>query len=119
MADPLETTGLDHVVLQCRDVSASRAFYEDVLGMEAIHESEAYIFLKCGHQTVALFRRNRGLPSKRMELDHVAFTVRQGFDETLKRLEAHGLGVETRPGDPRCIYFDDPDGHRIQILATA
>lgn len=118
MADALETTGLDHVVLQCRDTGTSRAFYVDVLGMEVAHESEAYVFLRCGAQTLALFRAAEGLPSKRLEMDHVAFTVRQSFADTLARLEAHGVEVRTRSGDPRCIYFDDPDGHRIQILAA-
>ncbi|MEE8140007.1 MAG: hypothetical protein V3T66_03745 [Alphaproteobacteria bacterium] len=51
-------------------------------------------------------------------MDHVAFTVKGTYGETLARLDEHGIEVETRPGDSRCIYVDDPDGHRIQILAA-
>jgi len=31
-------------------------------------------------------------------------------------LEEEGIMVEGRTGDPTCIYFDDPDGHRLQLL---
>jgi hypothetical protein len=24
--------------------------------------------------------------------------------------------VSGRPGDPHCIYFHDPDGHRLQLM---
>jgi hypothetical protein len=43
--------------------------------------------------------------------------VADGTYETLKaELEAHGVGVSGRPGDDRCIYFNDPDGHRLQLM---
>ncbi len=118
MADPLVTTGLDHVVLHCRDTAQSRAFYTEVLGMGVRVESDAYVFLACGAQVLALFRAEHGLPSARREMDHVAFTVKGTYGETLARLDEHGIEVKTRPGDSRCIYVDDPDGHRIQILAA-
>jgi len=117
MPEPLETTGLDHVVLHCRDITVAKDFYVGVLGMPVTYESSTYLFLKCGDQTIALFRAATGLPSKGQEMDHVAFTVRQSFEDTIARLNEHGIEVETRPSDPRCIYFNDPDGHRIQILA--
>lgn len=118
MADALEVLGLDHVVLHCRDTARSRAFYTEILGMGVRIESDAYLFLSCGAQVVALFRADDGLPSKRREMDHVAFTVKGSYEDILASLEAHGIAVETRAGDPRCIYFNDPDGHRIQILAA-
>ena len=113
----LEISGLDHVVLYCRDTAVARDFYTGVLGMTAGAESESYIFLSCGDQRVALFRADDGLPSPRRELDHIAVDVKNGYDDTVARLRDRGIGVETREGDPRCIYINDPDGHRIQILA--
>ncbi|MDH3240410.1 MAG: VOC family protein [Alphaproteobacteria bacterium] len=117
MPKPLEPTGLDHVVLNCRDIGVAKDFYAGILGMTVVHESATYLFLNCGEQTLALFRTAAGLPSKRLEMDHVAFTVRQSFEETVARLKDHGITAETRPSDPHCIYFNDPDGHRIQVLA--
>lgn len=113
----LEVSGLDHVVLYCRDTAVSRAFYTDLLGMTVRVETEAYVFLACGAQVLALFRAADTLPSRHQELDHLAFTVEGTYDDTLARLRSRGIEIITREGDPRCIYFDDPDGHRIQILA--
>ena len=118
MAAALEISGLDHVVLHCRDTARSRAFYTDILGMAVRAESEDYVFLTCGAQVMALFRAEHGLPSRRLEMDHLAFTVKGGYEDTLARLGALGIEVETRADDRRCIYLIDPDGHRIQILAA-
>lgn len=117
-APALETTGLDHVVLYCRDPAVSRDFYTGILGMTVRHESESYVFLSCGAQVVALFRSRDGAPMAGKDMDHVAFTVGNAYDEALERLEGLGIKVETRAHDPRCIYVADPDGHRIQILAA-
>jgi len=38
------------------------------------------------------------------------------YEEVKEYLERHGCTVTGRPGDDRCIYFDDPDGHRLQLL---
>ena len=38
------------------------------------------------------------------------------YDEVKALLEANGCEVTGRPGDDRCIYFSDPDGHRLQVL---
>ncbi|MDX1483390.1 MAG: VOC family protein [Alphaproteobacteria bacterium] len=116
MAQPLEATGIDHVVLRCKDTARSRAFYQGILGMAVAHESDAYVFLRCGGQTLALFRADGGLPSAREELDHIALTVTGDFDATVDALAGHGLAVQTRANDPRCIYIEDPDGHRLQLL---
>ena len=31
-------------------------------------------------------------------------------------LERHGVAISGRPGDDHCIYFNDPDGHRLQLM---
>lgn len=113
----LQVSGLDHVVLYCRDTARASAFYTDTLGMKVHSETEDYVFLGCGAQVLALFRNDDAQPSRRKELNHLAFTVESTYDDTLARLRAQGLEVTTRDGDPRCIYLLDPDGHRIQLLA--
>ena len=40
----------------------------------------------------------------------------ESYEATKARLEEEGITVEGRTGDPTCIYFDDPDGHRLQLL---
>ena len=50
-------------------------------------------------------------------MNHLALKVADGTYESLKsELEARGVKVSGRPGDDRCIYFQDPDGHRLQLM---
>ena len=50
-------------------------------------------------------------------MNHLALNVAAGTYETLKaELEKHGVTVTGRPGEDHCIYFKDPDGHRLQLM---
>ena len=73
------------------------------------------MFLHAGNQGVALFKG----PSEKQggDMNHLALTVAGGTYESLKaELEGHGIRVTGRPGDDHCIYFADPDGHRLQLI---
>ncbi len=49
-------------------------------------------------------------------MNHLALNVASGTYESLRTdLERHGVAVSGRPGDDHCIYFNDPDGHRLQL----
>ena len=115
----IKTTGIDHVVLWVSDLERSKKFYIGILGMTVNHESDWQSFLWCGdgHQ-VALFQQRDGSPVKvGAELNHMALRMEpRGYEETKARLEQEGIEVGGRTGDPTCIYFDDPDGHRLQLL---
>ncbi len=114
----LRTTGIDHLVLYVSDIGRSKKFYLDVRGMSVAHESPRQLFLACGGQGFALFEpRDGASPETDRDLNHVAFSVDAGTYEEIKaHLEAHGLEVTGRRGDDRCIYFRDPDGHRLQLV---
>lgn len=112
------TTGIDHVVLHVADVARSKRFYVDILGMTVHHGGPAHVFLKCGEQVVGLFEVGDGdAVTAGPELNHLALAIESGSYEEVKTcLEGHGIAVSGRRGDPRCIYFDDPDGHRLQLM---
>jgi len=115
----LKTTGLDHVVLHVKDVSVAKEFYVELLGMEVDHENAGRLFLHCGQQQMAFFELDtpRG-KSARRDLNHVALQIESGsYKEVKATLEQHGVEVSGRHGDPHCIYFKDPDGNQLQILA--
>ncbi len=118
MKAPLKVTGIDHVVLHVRDVARSKKFYIELLGMEVDHEGSDYLFMSCGKQSVALFEVDKG---ERIhagdEMNHMALRLRSGEYQKVKTiLEEAGVEVSGRRGDPHCIYFSDPDGHRLQLL---
>ena len=118
MNTPLEVTGIDHVVFHVKDLARSRKFYTEFLGMEVEHESSWQVFLRCGSQGVALFEAQDGAEIHAGdELNHMALRLKSGEYEKVKGLlEKAGIKVSGRKGDPRCIYFSDPDGHRLQLL---
>ena len=118
----LKVTGIDHVVLHVRDLPRARHFYIDVLGMTVAHENERQCFLHCGNgQQIALFlSRNGGDIHAGSEMNHMALRLESGeYEEVKARLEAEGCEITGRTGDPYCIYFNDPEGHRLQVLTPA
>ena len=113
----IETSGIDHIVLHVADPQKSKKFYVDVLGMTVYRDSDAQVFMHAGHQGVALFKRHGGAASAGGDMNHLALNVAGGTYGSLKaELEGHGIAVSGRPGDDHCIYFNDPDGHRLQLI---
>jgi catechol 2,3-dioxygenase-like lactoylglutathione lyase family enzyme len=114
----IQATGIDHLVLHVSDVDRARKFYTDVLGMTVYRQNDRQVFLHAGQQGVALFKKHDDSPLPMgSDLNHLALNVASGTYEALKaELEKHGVTVSGRPGDDRCIYFDDPDGHRLQLM---
>jgi catechol 2,3-dioxygenase-like lactoylglutathione lyase family enzyme len=114
----IEANGIDHIVLHVEDVQRSKKFYAEILGMTPYQENDWQVFLHAGGQGVALFkRRGEARPAAGGDLNHLALNVAGGSYETLKaELERHGVKVTGRPGEDRCIYFSDPDGHRLQLV---
>src|SRR5687767_13544859 len=118
---PLKVSGIDHVVLYVRDLSRARKFYTDLLGMKVAHENSRQCFLRCGPQMVALFEARDGseIPGG-SEMNHMALRLESGeYQQVRAILEAAEIKVSGRRNDPHCIYFSDPDGHRLQLLTSA
>jgi catechol 2,3-dioxygenase-like lactoylglutathione lyase family enzyme len=118
MKSPLQVTGIDHVVFHVKDLSRSKKFYIDFLGMDIEHESSWQCFLKCGNQGLALFEAEDDADIHGgSEVNHMALQLVSGDYQRVKStLESAGLEVTGRQGDPTCLYFSDPDGHRLQLL---
>ena len=118
MESPLKVTGIDHVVFHVKDLPRARNFYVDFLGMEVERERSWQCFLKCGSQGVALFEvEDNEAVHGGSEVNHMALRLTSGDYERVKAtLENAGIEVHGRRGDPRCVYFHDPDGHQLQLL---
>ena len=118
MESPLKVAGIDHVVFHVKDLARARNFYVDFLGMEVERERSWQCFLKCGSQGVALFKADKGEKIHGgSEMNHMALRLKSGDYEKVKALlGGQGIKVNGRRGDPRCLYFSDPDSHRLQLL---
>jgi catechol 2,3-dioxygenase-like lactoylglutathione lyase family enzyme len=119
--DMIQTNGIDHLVLHVQDVARAKKFYTELLGMTVYRENESQAFLHCGQQGVALFKKRGDAPlTTGNDLNHLALNVASGTYEALKaELEKNGVTVTGRPGEERCIYFHDPDGHRLQLMVRS
>ena len=115
---------LDHVGINVADVDRSIRWYQDVLGLRRIYEEAWGDFpavLVANGSGVALFPRDDGAstPQARSadDMGHIGFrTSREGLEQA--RAEVAARGITYHDGDydvAWSIYFDDPDGHQIEI----
>jgi catechol 2,3-dioxygenase-like lactoylglutathione lyase family enzyme len=117
--------GIDHIALAVRDVERSVAWYRDILGLERRFETQWGSFpaiVGVGTTSVALFPvqgSNPAPPPGRdvIAMRHFAFRVdRANFGAARKSLEERGIPIEFQDhGAAHSIYFNDPDGHRLEI----
>jgi catechol 2,3-dioxygenase-like lactoylglutathione lyase family enzyme len=118
----ISTQGLDHVALTVRDPAASERWYRDVLGLERVHadtwEDEPRM-LMAGSSGLALFPAGdeRGEGPASIRILHVAFRVdRKSFEAAQASLAEKGIGLRFADHEvAHSIYFQDPDGHRLEL----
>jgi catechol 2,3-dioxygenase-like lactoylglutathione lyase family enzyme len=117
--------GIDHVALAVRDVAASVAWYQDVLGLERRHQEvwgDHPAIVVAGDTSLALFPVQGDSPKPRpgrdvLAMRHLAFRVSaDNFTRAQRQLAARGIAVEFQDHQiSHSIYLHDPDGHEIEI----
>jgi glyoxylase I family protein len=123
---------LDHVALPMYDVPATRAFYEESLGLELVSAYSGddwdgkpwlmMVFGDAGGRQVALCGF-RGLRRAREAIPpdarHYALAATAGeLGAWKKRLRGAGVVLrEEDHGTQRSIYFDDPNGNTLEITS--
>ncbi len=137
----MEIKKIHHVAYRCKDAKETVEFYRDMLDMDlvlAIAENEVpstkepdpymHIFLDAGQGNVlAFFEIPNSPPMGRDEntpswVQHIAFEL-GSMDELLsarERIAAAGIDV-IGPVDHhifKSIYFFDPSGHRLELVAN-
>ena len=122
-----------HVGLNVTDLARSTGFYREALGLDLAGESRSagreYAFLaREGRLLLTLWRQSGGTtPADRPGLHHLAFQVEsieqvREAEDRLKALGAvihhGGIVPHGEGGDSGGLFFEDPDGIRLEIYAT-
>ena len=119
----MQLEGIDHIALSVHDVEQSGRWYIDVLGFERQHADvwgEVPTFLGKGAIALALFpaapESESSAPAK-IRMLHLAFRAdRKNFIAAQAELKRRGIQFEFQDHKiSHSIYFDDPDGHELEI----
>ena len=113
----MEVKGIDYLCLGVADLERSKAFYMDVLGMETYAVEPAKVFLICGADILSLTWMPDASAAQKV---HFGFLIHTEHDmeEWKRQLVAKGVAIEReeRFATSWSICFQDPDGHRIEMM---
>ena len=133
MADGVvRVSGFDHLVLRCRDVDVTLAWYQDVLGLDGVRVEE----WRAGAAPFPSVRIDAGTivdlvpalddptgegPAPIGHLDHLCLVADRASVEAIAA-DADGYGVIDGPderygarGIGMSVYLRDPDGTTVEI----
>lgn len=123
MTDRPHHLGLHHLALVVHAFDETKRFYVDVLGFRVEWEPDPdNSYLTSGTDNLALHRATSGEAARDTALDHLGLLVRTAddVDAWARYLERHGVALSNPPrthrDGARSLYFEDPDGNRIQII---
>lgn len=118
---------IDHIVLNCRDVATTAAWYQRVLGMTREEfGAERRTALKFGNQKFNLRPTGRAdwwsVDADAPGALDLCFIARTPLDEVVAHLQACGVAIALGPvpqtgalGPMTSVYCHDPDRNLIEI----
>jgi catechol 2,3-dioxygenase-like lactoylglutathione lyase family enzyme len=118
---------LDHTIVWATDKARSARFLADVLGLPVGAPSGPFLPVELGNG-VTLDYASR--PAGPLTSQHYAFRIDEtAFDAAFARVVEAGIEYwadpgHSRPGEinhwngGRGFYFDDPDGHMMELLTA-
>ena len=121
-----------HLGINVSELDRSRAFYQRVFGLDVVHDSQQegcrFAFLaKDGELVLTLWQQADGrFDAARPGLHHLAFQVEsieqvRVAERTLRELGVtfayDGIVPHAEGADSGGIFFEDPDGLRLEIYA--
>ena len=115
---------LNHTIVSCRDQQRSASFLTGILGLAAPVRFAHFLVVEADNNVSLDFAETTGPITPQ----HYAFLVGEAeFDAAFGRIQGEGLQFWADPGrrqpgvinhrdGGRGVYFEDPDGHVLEIL---
>lgn len=115
---------LNHTIVHAHDSQVSAAFLAELLGLPPPTRFGPFWVVQTANGVSLDFIDDPGRISKQ----HYAFLIsEEEFDQIFGRIRARGMAhwadpMRSRPGEinhgdgGRGVYFEDPDGHFLEIL---
>ncbi|HVQ07512.1 MAG TPA: VOC family protein [Allosphingosinicella sp.] len=115
---------LNHSIIWCSDKARSSAFMTEILGLPPARIFHHFLVVDLDNRVSLDFYQKEGPVAPQ----HYAFLVGEGeFDAAFARIEGRGLTywadpARTKPGEinrhdgGRGVYFEDPDGHLLEMI---
>ena len=116
---------LNHTIIPSKNNCESAKFYERIFGFEFVKEWGHFAVVKVNSTLTLDFQtKEKFYPL------HFAFKVNDDeFDQILSRIKTENIDFGSGPGNRkngeintrykgRGAYFDDPDGHVLEIITT-
>jgi Predicted dioxygenase of extradiol dioxygenase family len=116
---------LDHIIVLASDKHASAAFLAGILGVAVGEPTGGFVPVRVDNGVTLDFMEAADVPSQ-----HCAFLIGDDdFDAAFARLREAGIEFYADPGfrqrgeinerfGGRGVYFQDPDGHAMEILTV-
>ena len=117
--------GMRHIALRVKDIKRSKAFYQEIFGMEVVWAPDPQnVYLSSGCDNLALHELPQGTePSPAGQtLDHLGFVVEsiESVGALQEEFRAKGVKIvhpfKTHRDGSASFYCADPDGIVIQML---
>ena len=117
----LPIRGIYEVAIRVKDLPRAEKFYKGVLGLEEgiRDERRNWLFLPAGgDEGMVVLQEDKG----EWPAQHFAFSVDEGdIERAAATLREQGIEVEGPVTHnwmrAKSIYFSDPDGHALELLA--
>lgn len=115
---------LDHIGIYVEDMAKSLKFYEEIFGFKQVKSFSSgevnITIINIGGSLLELIHR-QGSPGKPPEgnWSHVAIHEPK-FDEIIKKIDSRKIKKRllTLANGNRLCFFNDPDGHTIEIMES-
>lgn len=120
------TVSLNHTIVVGRNKLQSATFFTEILGLPPHRTMGHFAVVQVDDTSLDFVETDAEISSR-----HFAFLVSESeFDQIFERIKARGLPYwadpfHKEPGrinhwdDGRGLYFDDPNGHLLEIITRA